>query len=176
MEAAWSTGRALSWGGSFVLPSSCSFVHSTSATVSQDSATFDCVEKQASFDIHADDVILYYPSYAGCSDGRNHWHIPVNGPGGSVDVEIGLGFTSNVCSCQTALGMHEVYEASADSAAADCCNGQTWSPLHSDCSKYAAPSYGWYDLTCGGTTYKAQLISPASNEWDASGCTALTTH
>ena len=177
MESAWSSGRALAWGGSAVLGSACSFHHGTDATVSTDSTTFQCIEDQTGWDLHTDDVVLYYPTYSGCSDGRNHWHIPVTTKAGaSVKVEIGLGFTSNVCTCQTALGMHEVYEASSDAAAADCCNGQTWAPLHSDCGKYGAPSYGWYDLTCGGTTYKAQLISPSTNEYDSSGCTKLTTH
>lgn len=177
LESAWSTGRALSWGGSAVLGSACGFHHGTDASVGTDSATFQCIEDQTGWDLHTDDVVMYYPTWSGCSDGRNHWHIPVKTKAGaSVSIEIGLGFTSNVCTCQTALGMHEVYEASSDPSSADCCNGQTWAPLHASCSKYAGPSYGWYDLACGGTTYKAQLVSISTNEWDASGCTALTTH
>ena len=177
LEKGYSTGRVLGWGGSAVLGKNCGFVHDVaSASVAADSATFQCIEDQTGWDLHADDLIMYYPTHAGCRDGRNHWHIPVTSHGAAIKIEVGLGFTSNVCSCQTALGMHEVFEASADPAAADCCNGQTWSPLHGNCSRYAAPSYGWYSLTCGGATYQAQLVSVASNMLDASGCTKVVAH
>lgn len=167
MQANWSSGRALEFGGYKVLGTSCSVVHSTSASVSQDSTTLQCIENQTGWSIATDDVILYYPQGYGCQDGRNHWHIPVTHGNTSYSVEAAFGFTGSGTSCQEALGSHEVYEASASAAAADCCNGQDGCP--------ATPSpYGWYTFSLCGSTWSAQAVSPTpATEYTASACTKL---
>jgi hypothetical protein len=168
MAAAYGTGRTLAFGASAVLDHNCSYVHNTSATNAQDTATLQCIEDQAHFGLSDDDVLLYYPSGTGCADGRNHWHIPVTAPKGRTLVEIAFAFTGSGCNCQTALGTHEVFEAAARWDAADCCNGQD------HCAATPAP-FGWYTLSgCPGGSYTSQAISPASSEFSASSCTKLT--
>jgi hypothetical protein len=168
LAAAYPRGRAMTYGGAAVLNKNCPFTH-TYANLATDSATFQCVVDQTGWDVNKDDVIVYYPSYPSCVDGRNHWGVPVKVDGQTVDIEVGFVFSGSVCSCQTAIGMHEAYEASSNPSSGDCCNGQTWSPLHANCGQNKA-TFGWYDLSCGGTTYKAQMISPTDNMYDTSGC------
>ena len=167
METNWTTGRALAFGGYKVIGTSCSVVHSTSASVASDSSTLQCIENQTGWDIASDDVILYYPQGYGCQDGRNHWHIPVTHNSTSYSVEAAFGFTGSGSSCQEALGSHEVYEASAQASAADCCNGQDGCP--------ATPGpYGWYTFSQCGTTWSAQTVSPSlALEYNAGSCTKL---
>ena len=166
MEANWSTGRALALGGYKVLGTPCSVVHSTGATISQDSSTLQCIENQTGWSIASDDVILYFPQGYGCQDGRNHWHIPVS-HNGSFSVEAAFAFTGSGAKCQQALGSHEVYEASAEASAGDCCNGQD------GCAATPSP-YGWYSFAACGGTWWAQAVAPTpATEYSASACTKL---
>ena len=148
-------GRNLSLGGTAVI-NGCA------------SSDWTCVANAAGFQMHNGDVLLHYWAGSGCVTGHNHWNQTVNG----VTINAAEAEVGSSANCQTALGMHEVYEACGDAAAADCCNGQTWSPLHANCG--TAANYGWYPLTCGGTTYQAQHVSPSSNEYDISGCENLS--
>jgi hypothetical protein len=87
----------------------------------------------------------------------------------SVSVEAAFGFTGAGQNCQTALGLHEVYEAAAASDAADCCNGQkNCKGLNPD------GPFGWYSKVGCGTSWELQRISPAGKEWIPSACTQLT--
>lgn len=167
METNWQYGRPLALGGYKVLGSPCSTVHSTSATVGQDSATLQCIENQTGWSIASGDVILYYPQGYGCSDGRNHWNIPVSHNGTGYTLEAAFGFTGAGGQCQQALGSHEVYEASGDSRDADCCNGQD------GCAATPSP-YGWYSFSKCNATWWAQTVAPSpSQEFTASACTKL---
>ncbi len=159
-------GTALYYGGAATISSPCSVVHSTSATVANDSATLQCIENQTHWPIGTNDVILYYPQGYGCQDGRNHWGIPVTAPGGaSVTLKAAFAFTSTGQACQEALGFHEAFEAAGQWSGADCCNGQD------GCT--APTAYGWYSFSaCGGTWY-AQYITPAAHEFDSAYCTQL---
>ena len=167
MEAAWTYGRALAFGGYKVLGSPCSVLNSTSASVSQDSAVLQCIENQTNWSIASGDVILYYPQGFGCEDGRNHWNIPVT-HNGSHDVEAAFAFTGSGSQCQEALGSHEVYEASSQPSSGDCCNGQD------GCAATPSP-YGWYSFSKCGATYWAQAVAPnPAGEYSASACTKLS--
>jgi hypothetical protein len=189
LSSAYMGGRSFgSVGGIIKLATPCSTVHPYfCASVGDDSATLQCIEDQAKWTIAPDDIVLYYPTTAtkhgsacnystsydyngGCLDGRNHWHIPVKLPNNtSVSVEVAFGFTGAGQNCQTALGLHEVYEAAAASDAADCCNGQKT-------CKGLNPSgpFGWYSKLGCGTTWELQYVSPAGKEWIPSACTQLT--
>lgn len=168
MEENWSTGRALEFGGYKVLGSACSVVHSTSATTGQDSSTLQCIENQTGWSISSGDVILYYPQGYGCQDGRNHWNITISHGGNAYSVTAAFGFTGSGSECQEALGSHEVYEASAQWSAGDCCNGQD------GCAPNPSP-YGWYSFSKCGTTWWAQAVSPTpGTEYTSSACTKLS--
>src|SRR5262249_51109535 len=119
-----------------------------------------------------DDILLYYPvpatkSGAFCSisdprgcNGRNHWHIPVRLPNQtSVSVEAAFGFTGGAANCETALGFHEVYEATTEASSADACNALTDS--------------GWYSENGCGQAWKLQYVSPADHEWSTHYCAKL---
>jgi hypothetical protein len=168
LASGYSTGRALSLGGVATLRSACGVVHS-GGSVGSDSATLQCIVNQTGWNVGPDDVILYYPHGYGCQDGRNHWHIPVTTHGSTVNVEAAFVFSSNSSSCQEALGSHEVYEASAEASAADCCNGQGWT----GCGPNPAP-YGWYSFNACGGTWWAQAVSPAGHEFNGAYCTRLS--
>ena len=53
-------------------------------------------------------------------------------------------------------------------------NGPNYSPECGTlyCGNCATP-FGWYDLDCGGTIYKAQLLGNAANEFSPAGCEQL---
>lgn len=183
LATGYSSGRSFGGvGGIAQLATPCATVHGHAcASVGDDSATLQCIENQTKWVVAPDDIILYYPATAtknsacgsytgGCVDGRNHWHIPIKLPNGtSVSVEAAFGFTGSGAKCQTALGLHEVYEAAADSQAADCCNGQK------TCyNKEPNPPFGWYSKTGCSTSWELQYISPAGQEWNAGACEPLT--
>jgi len=167
METNWTTGRPIEFGGYAVLKTACSVVHSTAATISDDTSTLQCIENQTGWDIGMNDVILYYPQGYGCEDGRNHWNIPVKNGANGYLIEAAFGFTGSGSECQQALGSHEVYEASSQANAADCCNGQD------GCVATPSP-YGWYTFSACGTAYWAQTVAPDSNDtFNASACAKL---
>jgi len=188
LASAFTTGRSFAGvGGIATLATSCATVHTPGcASVGDDAATLQCIENQTKWLMAPDDILLYYPATAtkkgsnctcttcnytgGCQDGRNHWHIPVTLPNStSVSVEAAFGFTGSGANCQTALGLHETYEAAAEADAADCCNGQK------SCYKLEpSPPDGWYSATGCSQTWELQYVSPANQVWTPSACTALT--
>jgi hypothetical protein len=183
LTAAFPDGRPFGGvGGIATLNAACATVHPYwCATVADDSATLQCIEDQTNWPLAPDDVVLYYPTTAtknncdvyngGCADGRNHWHIPVKlQDGSSVSVEAAFGFTGAGANCQTALGLHEVFEASAEASAADCCNGQQ------NCKGQEPDGpYGWYSGAGCGQTWELQNVSPSqAQEWNPGACTHLT--
>ncbi len=168
-DASWTGGRAVTFGGTFRLTTACSAVQSSgSATVANDTATFNCIERQARFPIASGDIMLYYPPSTLCENGRNHWSIPVtNTAGTAVRVNVGLMYSGTNCRCETAMGHHELYEAASRYDSADCCNGQL------GCT--ANPQWGWYNFTCGGTTFLAEEMSPNAGSYrTASACVQLS--
>jgi hypothetical protein len=143
---------------------------------------FQCVVDRAGFAPAAGDIVLHFWGDA-CVVGHNYWRTTVTVGGHTVAIHGAEAKTSNTCSCQQALGMHELYEAAAMSVNADCCNAQVGvgdgSGLSTDASCAHPPSWvggpGWYVYNgCpDGVPYRAQLISPASNWTNISGCMQL---
>jgi hypothetical protein len=192
LTTAYPYGRSFSAvGGIATLAKPCSVVHPYfCASGGDDSVTLQCIEDQTQWNVAPDDIILYYPTSAtnhgstctyqtkydytgGCADGRNHWNIPLKLPNNtSVSVEAAFGFTGSGQNCQTALGIHEVYEAAGAADAADCCNGQNGK---ANCAGLEpSPPFGWYSTTGCGTQWELQYVSPAGQEWVPSACTQLT--
>jgi hypothetical protein len=183
LASAYPAGRRLSFGGSAVV-GLCGY------------SDWQCVEDSAHFDMHDGDVLLYEHS-GGCG-GFNRWNQVVTTPSGRVTINgANTGDGGGRLACQTAMGMHETYEAAGDSAAADCCNGQvpgSFNPNAPDfcwnwcgscsgsCRMFGPTSCGgnavegWYSLSCGGTSYTAVRVSPVTDEFAPSGCMTLATH
>jgi hypothetical protein len=179
LEAAWPNGRALGLGAVQTIGSHCDVHHDyCCASVADDSATLNCIENQTKWPVATGDVILYFPTSAsagtnvycanthvcrtyggGCSDGRNHWGIPVQSNGATATVSAAFSFSGTSCNCQQAFSSHEVYEASAEAQSADCCNGQF------NCAPNPAP-YGWYPWTCCNASFTVQTLSPFGHEFD----------
>ncbi len=133
---------------------------------------WSCVVQAAGWEVQPGDVVEYIHA-GGCAGHNDHGVVVTTKSGKKVNIrgaELGDGFVGN-CHCQTALGMHEIYEAAGDAQDADCCNGQFGCPA-------APPSTGgpgWYDLSgCDGTTHRAQSVSPAGHLFDPAYCMMLS--
>jgi len=139
-----------------------------------DWGNYDCVVQSAGWEPSPGDVVEYI--HGGSCVGSN-WHdaTALTSSGVTVPIrgaELGDGFIGN-CHCQTALGMHEIYEAAGDESNADCCNGQAWTGCPPAPPSTGGP--GWYDLYgCAGLTLRAQAVSPAGNLFDAGACMYLS--
>src|SRR5262245_11204712 len=76
---------------------------------------FTCVVNSAGWEVEQGDVVEYI--HAGGCAGYNDHGITVTTPSGKAvgirGADLGDGFIGN-CHCQTALGMHEIYEAAGD--------------------------------------------------------------
>jgi hypothetical protein len=120
-------------------------------------ATIQCVEDQTHFPLQPNDVVLFFPPMLSCSDGCNDHNLSINTPTGTVPIHGAFAFTGGSCNCQTALGFHEVYEATGNATSADACNHTT--------------NAGWYTLNgCDGTMFRSQLVSPPGS----AACDMLT--
>jgi hypothetical protein len=165
--------------------SHCSTVVHQSWCGTSDTKTMQCIINQTSWPVTTNDVILYYPSSAlagsgsgctsysgGCYDGRNQHGIVVTSSKGTATIRAAYSFSGSTAAgkqyCQTALGMHEVFEAATAADAADCCNGQGSCKGHEP----NAP-YGWYTFNGCGTSYNLQRIATAANKWNPAGCTTV---
>ncbi len=165
----YSTGEALTLAGTHVLTTSCG------------ATDWNCMEQDAKFALTKYDVFLRFYG-TGWVGGTNGTFTVTNVPGvGSVFVNVAWVQSGSSCNGQTCTGAHEAYEAAADSAAADCCNGQTSKDSCSQCPLSCAvykgntgtPPWGCYDLTCPNGTYKMELLSPGSAEFDPNACEKL---
>ncbi|HEV8320976.1 MAG TPA: hypothetical protein VG389_05135 [Myxococcota bacterium] len=138
-----------------------------------DWGNFTCVVQSAGWEPAPGDVIEYIHG-GGCVGSNDHTASVVTNSGATVPIrgaELGDGFLGN-CHCQTALGMHEIYEAAGDASDADCCNGQTWTGCAPAPPSLGGP--GWYELLgCAGLSLRAQAVSPAGNLFDAAACMYL---
>jgi hypothetical protein len=195
LTTAFPRGRSLSYAGGAVV-SGCA-LNPNPPNQCDWHCVWQCVENQAHFALHTGDVMLYLHD-GGCG-GHNNWDQTIATPSGNVVVNLAeTGDGGDRCVCQTAMGMHETYEASSDAGAADCCNGQFPAHMSFGAGNNCLPwcdscsptchqfgngtcggdgTFGWYHLTCpGGASYSAVRVSPASNEWTPSGCMQLSTH
>jgi hypothetical protein len=148
------------------------------------SADVACVISNASFAsmIQPGDVVLYINT--GPCGGWNDHSLNVTIGGHSVPIhfgEVGQTFGGNaLINCQTAAGMHEVYEAMTDGYSADCCNHQvSFHGSHPECAAPAGATgqelYGEYNLHgCAGQTFEAQTVSPSGHEFDLATCSQLS--
>lgn len=161
----------MSWGGIAQIPH-CNVYYCGTAG---DQATVQCVVNNAHFPVAYGDLVLYYPSSASSGNGCGGWTGPNCGSArnnsnfitvNNTSVTYAFSFSGTSQNCQTAFGMHEVYEAATDGVSADCCNGQ---------GGCVVSNHGWYSLNMCGTSYNVQKVSPAGHEWTASYCQTLGT-
>ena len=106
----YGTGYTLGWGGIAQVPSSCGI-------------DYGCATSAAKWSVGPLDVVVIVT--AGGVGGQNDWTPSVTVNGKTVPIHgAHIGDASGDCGMQTAYSMHEVYEATTDPGAADCCDGE----------------------------------------------------
>ena len=175
----YGTGYALSWGGIAQIPASCG-------------TDFGCAVSAAGFAAGPLDVVLIVDS--GPAGGKNDWSPVVSVGGHSVPIHGAyIGDASGSCNMQTAYSMHEIFEATTDPGAADCCDGEIPAAPAGDtgclawnvscapaCGRWGPSScggdgsYGLATLQCPSGAYTYQRVSPASDEYGFGGNQCLT--
>jgi hypothetical protein len=153
-------------------------------------AFYQCALDAGGFNVSAQDVLLVVipDSGYGGTNGSATLTNPVTGA--AVPMRFGFVRTSPAAKYQTIYGAHEVFEAQTDGVSADCCDGETssggpfpWCPSCGPfdngagvCGQYAPGgvigTLGIDTLTCNGTTFSYQRVSPANHEFDGT-CDAI---
>jgi hypothetical protein len=167
---AYGTGYKVAWGGIAEVPQSCG-------------TDYSCAVNAAGFAVSDLDVVLIVTP--GGVGGQNDWTPTVSVGGKTIHIHgAHIGDASGNCKMQTAYAMHEVYEATSDPGAGDCCDGEVpYAPAGTSgclawnsgcsiaCQKWGPTScggdgsYGLATIQCPHGTYTYQRISPASDEY-----------
>jgi hypothetical protein len=179
----YGTGYTLGWGGIAQVPSSCGI-------------DYGCATSTGKWSVGPLDVVMIVT--AGGVGGQNDWTPTVTVNGKTVPIHgAHIGDASGDCGMQTAYSMHEVYEATTDPGAADCCDGEipaapagesgclAWNTGCSPaCARWGPGScggdgsYGLATLQCPHGAYTYQRVSPATDEYGfgANQCLTITVH
>jgi hypothetical protein len=171
----YSQGETIVWGGQKVVPA---------GTCAEGNWT--CAASQGGWALTDFDVLLV----VGQNGATGGWNATASINGHTINVGF-VGDSGGDCKWQTTYAGHEVFEAQTDGISADCCDGELpfqTAACHAPtqgyggadahaCAKFAptgccdggvcsSDPWGVRSVTCGGTTYQYQMVSPAGHESD----------